>query len=568
MRQKETWRASGHGVAWVCWKADHAPAAVSKLELLVLGNPEIRWQDGAGVALPTRKSLALLAYLAMAESQPQPRGKLAALLWERSAEEQARASLRQTLFSLRRALGEQGESLVRARGERVWVEAERIELDVRRFERLAGECDPEALEDALRLYRGEFMEGLALREKAFEDWLRAERTRLHERMLEVSRRLLRHCAEHGAAERGIPIVQHLLALDPLDEEAHRTLMTLYAAQGRWQAALAQYAACAGALERELGVEPDAETERLRRDVDRRRVQPTPTPTDQGHEGQARALEQEIRFCTARDGVRIAYATVGQGPPLVKAANWMNHLEFDWQSPVWRGLLGALAREHLLVRYDQRGNGLSDREVADLSFEAMVGDLETVVDAAGLERFALLGISQGCAVSVAYAVRHPERVTHLVLYGGYVRGWRRRGDPTELERRHALATLIRQGWGQENPAFRQTFTSLFIPEGTPEQVRWFNELQRVSATPEMAARLHDAFGDIDVSALLPEVRAPTLVLHSRHDAVAPLEQGRLFASSIPGARFASLESQNHVVLEQEPAFVKLLAELRSFLGVRS
>jgi DNA-binding winged helix-turn-helix (wHTH) protein len=180
----------------------------------------------------------------------------------------------------------------------------------------------------------------------------------------------------------------------------------------------------------------------------------------------RALRQEIHFCLASDGVRIAYAEVGRGPPLVKAANWLNHLEYDWESPIWRHLLLAMASEHRLIRHDQRGNGLSDREVDDISFDAFVRDLESVVDASNLERFPLLGISQGCAISIAYALRHPQRVSHLVLYGGFARGWLKR-NPEDAEKFEAMTTLMRHGWGQENPAFRQMFTSQFIPGGTVE-----------------------------------------------------------------------------------------------------
>lgn len=278
-----------------------------------------------------------------------------------------------------------------------------------------------------------------------------------------------------------------------------------------------------------------------------------------------SLEQEIRFCTASDGVRIAYATVGEGPPLVKAANWLNHLEYDWQSPVWRHLPRELAKDHLLVRYDERGNGLSDWDVDDISFEAFVRDLETVVDAVGLERFALLGISQGCAVSVAYAVRHPGRVTHLVLYGGYARGRRKRGSQELIEQDQALQTLVRQGWGQENPAFRQVFTSRFIPGATKEQMQWFNDLERVSTSPANAVRLRQVFGEIDVSALVSQVSVPTLVLHVRGDATsATFEEGRQLAMSIPGARFVPLEGQNHLILEDEPAWPRFLAEVRGFL----
>jgi class 3 adenylate cyclase/pimeloyl-ACP methyl ester carboxylesterase len=281
------------------------------------------------------------------------------------------------------------------------------------------------------------------------------------------------------------------------------------------------------------------------------------PAPAGHDA------QQIRFCTSSDGVGIAYATVGDGPSLVKAANWLNHLEFDWQSPIWRHVFAELSRGHQLVRYDERGNGLSDWEVEDISFDAFVRDLEAVVDAAGLERFALLGISQGCAVSVAYAVRHPERVSQLVLYGGYARGWARRG-PKDEERGNAILELIRQGWGQDNPAFRQMFTSQMIPGATPEQMQWFNELQRVTTSPEIAARLRLAMGEIDVMPLLTKVSTPTLVMHARGDVVAPFEEGRKMASMIPGARFVPLESSNHLLIENEPAWPRFVSEVRSFL----
>jgi DNA-binding winged helix-turn-helix (wHTH) protein/pimeloyl-ACP methyl ester carboxylesterase len=277
------------------------------------------------------------------------------------------------------------------------------------------------------------------------------------------------------------------------------------------------------------------------------------------------LQHEIRFCTASDGVRIAYALAGQGLPLVKAANWLNHLEYDWQSPIWSHLLHALASEHRLIRYDARGNGLSDWEVDDVSFDAFVRDLESVVEASELDRFALLGISQGCAVSIAYAVHHPERVSRLILYGGFARGRRKRGSKEEIEASDAVATLMRQGWGQENPAFRQIFTSLFIPGGTAEQMQWFNDLQRMTTSPENAVRVRRAVDEIDVTDLLPRVRVPTLVLHCRHDAMQPFEEGRRLAASIPGARFVALEGRNHLVLESDPAWGRLLHEISSFLN---
>jgi class 3 adenylate cyclase/pimeloyl-ACP methyl ester carboxylesterase len=277
-------------------------------------------------------------------------------------------------------------------------------------------------------------------------------------------------------------------------------------------------------------------------------------------------EQKIQFCMAPDGVQIAYSRIGRGPPLVKTGNWMTHLEFDFESPIWRHLYRELARDHTLIRYDARGNGLSDREVEHISFEAFVRDLETVVDAAGVERFALLGISQGCAVSVAYAVQHPERVTHLVLYGGFAVGWNKRVR-TEAEKQtySAMITLMRLGWGQDDPAFRQLFTSQFIPGASKQQADWFNELQRISISPADAVRTFMSNSDIDVTDMLTKLTVPTLVMHARDDARVPFDAGRQMAAAIPGARFVPLPSRNHLILEDEPAFGRFLQEMRRFLA---
>lgn len=283
--------------------------------------------------------------------------------------------------------------------------------------------------------------------------------------------------------------------------------------------------------------------------------------------EALEVQQEISFCIAPDGTQIAYASCGSGPALVKAPNWMTHLEFEWGSPIWRHLLDELGRDHTLIRFDQRANGLSDWDVEDVSFDAFVSDLETVVDTLKLERFPLLGISQGCAISIAYAVRHPERVSHLILYGGFARGPYKRG-PVEKEQAEAMLTLIRHGWGQDNPAFRQMFTSKFVPEGTHEQMEWFNELQRVSASAENAVRLRDAVCNFEVTDLLAQVSVPTLILHCTGDAVVPFSEGRRLAATIPGAQFVSLEGNNHLILEDEPVWPLLLAEIRNFLEASS
>jgi pimeloyl-ACP methyl ester carboxylesterase len=275
--------------------------------------------------------------------------------------------------------------------------------------------------------------------------------------------------------------------------------------------------------------------------------------------------QEVTFCRTPDGVNLAVATSGKGMAVVKGANWLNHLEFDWQSPVWSPLFTLLSEKFRLVRYDERGTGLSDWDVPDVSFEAVLSDLETVVDKLGLERFALFGISQGASVSVAYATRHPERVSRLVLFGGYAQGWQQRADPAEIARREALLTLIESGWGMDNPAFRQVFTSRFVPGATSEEMNWFNDLQRVSTSAKNAVRLIKMFSMIDVTDLLPRVKAPTLVLHSRGDAGIPFAQGLLLARGIPNARFVALESNNHLVLSHEPAWARYTEEICNFLA---
>jgi pimeloyl-ACP methyl ester carboxylesterase len=275
--------------------------------------------------------------------------------------------------------------------------------------------------------------------------------------------------------------------------------------------------------------------------------------------------QTLQFCTAADGTRIAIASIGTGPPLLRAAHWLSHVEHDQASPVWGPWLTALSRQHTYIRYDQRGCGLSDREPADLSLDAWVGDLEAVVGALGLSRFPLFGMSQGGAVAIAYAVRHPEKVSRLVLCGAYGRGALRRAESaTARLEAETLVNLIRLGWGRDNPAFRQVFTNQFIPGGTPAQHQWWNELERLTASPEVAARTLEAFHQVDVEGLAAQLAVPTLVLHARGDARVPFEEGRRLAALIPGARFVPLQSDNHVLLESEPAWSQFLAELQGFL----
>jgi pimeloyl-ACP methyl ester carboxylesterase len=278
------------------------------------------------------------------------------------------------------------------------------------------------------------------------------------------------------------------------------------------------------------------------------------------------MKQEIQFCTTSDGVSIAYSTVGVGQPFVKAANWMNHLELDWRSPVWRHVLDEFSRDQQLVRYDERGTGLSDRKVSEISLDAFVRDLESVVDSLRLERFPLLGISQGGPVAIAYAIKHPERVSHLILLGTFAAGWRKTELPPEIvEKREAQLTLIRQGWNSRNPAIRQLWTTLCIPDSLPEEAESFTHLQRESVSSETAARIFDAIGDLDVFEFLPTLHLPVLVLHCRGDATVPFEEGRKLASMIPGAKFVPLDSNNHLIMSHEPAWSVFINETREFLG---
>ncbi|MEL6587533.1 MAG: alpha/beta hydrolase, partial [Pseudomonadota bacterium] len=295
------------------------------------------------------------------------------------------------------------------------------------------------------------------------------------------------------------------------------------------------------------------------------VQDRPTPSERWRQVRSRTLRtQRIGFCEAADGVKIAHATVGSGPPILKAANWLNHLEFDWSSPIWGKSFEAIAKSRTFIRYDERGCGLSDWDVGDLSFDAFVEDLDAVVTELGLTRFPLLGISQGCAVSIEYAVRYPERVSALVLFGGYAAGWRHLATAQEQARREAVIRLTEVGWGTDTPAYRHIFSQTFMPDARPEDLAWFDEFQRLTTSPLNAARFQEAFGQIDVRHRLADVRVPTLVLHSAEDQRIPLEQGRAIASAIAGAQFVPLDSRNHILVDHEPAWRVAYAAISRFL----
>ena len=279
------------------------------------------------------------------------------------------------------------------------------------------------------------------------------------------------------------------------------------------------------------------------------------------------VSQTIRYVRTADGVRLAWAEAGSGPVIVKAANWLTHLEYEWESPVWRHWMQFFSSNFRYIRHDERGCGMTELNVGDLSLERWVEDLEDVIDAAGVsEPVTLLGISQGGAICAAYAAKNPERVSKLILYGGYARGPLQRGDPEMGRFYRALIDIVRFGWDDDNPAFRQVFTSRFIPDGTEEQIGWFNDLCRRTTTPEIAGKLFASRSMIDVTHILSQVKVPTLVLHSRDDAVVPIEEGRILAAGISGAKFVELDSKNHVLLENEPAWDRFCDEVLEFMCV--
>jgi pimeloyl-ACP methyl ester carboxylesterase/DNA-binding CsgD family transcriptional regulator len=278
------------------------------------------------------------------------------------------------------------------------------------------------------------------------------------------------------------------------------------------------------------------------------------------------IRQSIRYVRASDGVRLAWASAGSGPPLVKAANWLTHLQYDLDSPVWRHWIEFFAEHFHFIRYDERGCGMSQWEVPEVSLPRWIDDLEAVIDGAQCtEPMTLLGISQGASACIAYAVRHPERVSHLILYGGYATGWAKRGDPQGLRRFQAIVELIRLGWGTDTVAFRQVFTSRFAPGASAEQLDWFNELCRRTTTPDIAAHLMLARSEVDVRELLPQLRVPTLVIHPVEDQVTPMSASRELAAEIPNAEFVQLESRNHVLLENEPAWAHFKQIVLEFTG---
>ena len=513
-------------------------------------------RDGDPVDLPpSKKARALLGYLA-ATGREHRRQQLSELLWD--VADDPRGGLRWCLSKLRGAVDDPGRGRIVADRESVRLDVADVEVDLHRVRATSAglqTLDTDTLCELAGLFHGELLEGLELQDfDEYRAWLTAARSdcrRLRVRVLcETVARL------KDDLERALPFARDLVRLDPADVEQRLRLCTLLEQSGRHREAEQQIQVGRRVLA-ERGIDDSALVEA------KRSLNAMPKPRIESP--LAKELRQEIRFCNSFDGARIAYATVGEGPPLVKAANWLSHLEFDWESPVWRHVFKELSRDHMFVRYDDRANGLSDWDVEEVSFNAFYQDLEHVIEAAGVERFALFGTSKGSAVSAAYAARNPDRVSHLVLSGGFATGSLVDASDREREYEMAMRVIMRAQWGADNPAHRQLFTSSFIPKATLEHMRWFNDLQRMTASPDNALRLRAATADIDVRELLPKIQAPTLVFHARGDGAVSYERGLALASGIPNARFVTLDSDNHLLIEDEPAWPKFLDEVRRFLA---
>ncbi len=533
------------------------PRGEAQLEIQLFGGLEIL-RAGTPVVFPnSRKARALLAYL-IVKTAPQRRDALCDLLWE--VTDDPRGALRWCLSKLRPLVNDDGVERLRADRERVTFVAvdARVDLYVLRqaIDRDFGSLDVGELATVAETLQAPFLAGLDLPSQLdFESW-RIGQQEWARRMQSL---VLRELAQRPLpdASRRTQYIRDWIAVEPDAIEAHVALIQHLESTGRKSEATAQSELSKRQLNEAGEGRADALTWALRTAVP---TPPRPTTFDVVPD-----MNQTIRFCTASDGVQIAYATVGNGPPLVKTANWLNHLEYDWESPVWRHLFRRLAQHYHLIRYDERGNGLSDWNVPEITFDAFVRDFEAVVSATGLKRFPIFAMSQGCAVAIDYAARFPERVTRMILFNGFARGWRHSSSHSFLVSAEAMMTLMRFGWGKNNPAFRRMFTTLYLPAGGERHYEWFDELERATTSPENAVRLLEAFGRIDVRHQLPEVRVPTLVIHCRGDVFTPSNLGKEMASGIAGARFVSLDSQNHLLLEGEPALEHLYSEMRAFLS---
>ena len=521
------------------------------IDVQIVGQLEFR-RAGELVELPSsRKARALLAYL-VGTGRQCTRQALCEIFWD--DRDDPLAGLRWAISRLRSHVNTDDQEVLKASRDQVWCDMSLVAVDKDTFNDLVNgeEVDEKTADKVWREVNGIPLEGIELGDHAsFSIWvegLRADYTR--QRAL-IAKRYARDEA---------------LAWEVRDKWAERWLKAAPFSQNA--------AKCAFECKHYASGEPAALglARKLTEEFALAEVEAPLFELDSGAERRKASRlslapsEQNIRFVRAADATTIAWASIGSpsNPPLIKAANWLNHLELDWDAPIWSPLFKRLSQTHHFIRYDERGCGLSDWDVEEISFDKFVEDLESVVEATGLERFPLLGISQGAAVSIRYAALYPERVSKLVLFGAYDQGWRHLAPPEEVREREAVMVLTETGWGMDNPIYRHMFSRTFMPDASPDELNWFDEFQRLTTSSVNAVQFLEAFSSIDVSDDLAKIECPTLVVHSRGDMRIPFATGRSIATSIRDAQLVSLESNNHLLLGSEPASNRFVELVNDFL----
>ena len=543
-----------------CPEDGYAPPMVKKefaLSIKLLGAMSVS-AGGVPLLLPSsRKTRALLGYLILT-AIPQRRSRLCELLWE--APNDPRGALRWSLSKLRPIINFGDTQRLQADRERLIIVLDDVDVDVHRLKACDEEgSTPETLSKAWQATTETLLEDCELADlPSFSAWLEGERQNVANLRASFAKRLA--LCDAVAPEDAIIWADRWLEDHPLDAEAAQAAVACRRRVGRTEDATQ----CVAELElvfRKAGLKVPSFAMRAPGEAallqEKRHVSEN---TTQGR-------RQIVRFTKTRDDVCLAWAAVGadDAPPLVKTANWLTHLELDWEAPIWSPIYRELATGYRLIRYDERGCGLSDWEVPNIDFSSFVIDLQTVVDSAGLDRFPLLGIGHGAAVSIEYAVRHPDRVSHLILCGANPAGWRHVATAAEIREREAEIVLAEAGWGRATASCRYLFSSALMPDATQDELAWFDAFQRQATSPHNAMRLLQAFSEIDVRHRLAELKVPTLVIHSRDDQHVPLSTGRELAAAIPGAQFIALESKNHLLIGREPAARAFIAAVRQFLA---
>ena len=571
------------------WRAQPVSIAQPALSIQTIGPVAISW-NGEALPLPaSRKTRALLGYLVLC-ARPQRRERLCELLWE--VPDDPRAALRWSLSKLRPLVNVGGETRLIADREQVRIQIDPVRVD---FEHIAAVASGEeavgedttahGLAEAWECANRVLMEDCELsNQPTFSAWLDHKRTELVRLRVKLARRLAQ--APDLSLEESEVWAERWWLDAPFDPAAAQHAVLARRKLGREREAVALADQMERAF-RDAGLEPPdfsicpfevapatgpaagpphADAARVPARVAPATLDSGPSIAPEAADGPA-VPHQSIRFTEAQDGVSLAWAVAGdkEHPALLKAGTWPSHLELDWGAPIWSGLYRSLTDSFRFIRYDERGCGLSDWMVPEISLARSVGDLERVVDAAGLDRFPLLGMSHGAAAAITYAARHPERVSHLVLVGGFAAGWRHTASAEEVREREAVMVLAERGWGRTNPSYRHLLSQTLMPSATAEDLAEFDAVQRRTTSTENVMRVFDMISTIDVRPLLKDVRAATLVLHSRNDIYVPVGAGRALAAQIPNAEFAGLDSDNHFLLGREPATADLVAAVRRFLG---